>query len=312
MDKAVIEFDTKLPKLSKNQQQVLKLLVEAAKLISPIYLEQEIQLIKNGGIYPKGVSKKEIEKAIINDPLILSPFTAIEEVDGKLKATPYHIKYAQFLKPFSEKLNQASGITENKDFAKFLKLKAKALLDGSYEKPFEAWFKMKSYILDINIGPFEHNDDRLFFAKAPYQSWVGVVDFANSRKFSYYKDIVLGARRRALLPSERFENHKEVRGTVDDVVLFSGHMARTKFVGINMPANISWIEKYGSEVTLFKQVNDLRIKEQILPSFNKIFAPAFRKEFTQEDLTIGSISYVALHELAHNDLYYKNTLKNLE
>ena len=103
-----------------------------------------------------------------------------------------------------------------------------------------------------------------------------------------------------------------MRGTVDDVVLFSGHMARTKFVGINMPANISWIEKYGSEVTLFKQVNDLRIKEQILPSFNKIFAPAFRKEFTQEDLTIGSISYVALHELAHNDLYYKNTLKNLE
>lgn len=312
MDKAIIEFNPKLPKLTKTQYKVLKLLVEAGKLIAPIYIEQEKQLMQNGNYYPKGVSEKEIEKAAKKDPSILSPYTVVEKVNGQLTVIPYHIKYASFLKPISEKLTEASKLSENKDFAKFLILKAKALVDGSYEKPIAIWFKSKPYILDINIGPFEHNDDRLFFAKAPYQSWVGVVNVEGTRQLAYYKDIVLSARRKALLPNERFDNYKEVRATVDDIVLFSGHMAKTKFVGINMPVNIDWIEKYGSEVTIFNQVNDLRMKEQILPSYHKIFSPAFQKLFSEEDLRMGSIGYVALHELAHNDLYYKNAAKNLE
>lgn len=307
----LIEFKPKLPKLSDSEKAVLKLLVEAGKLIAPIYLEQENQLKINGNFYPKGVTKEEVEKAAKKDPSILSPYTVVEKVNGQLKAIPYHVKYANLLIPIADKLSEASKLTENKDFARFLRLKAKALLDGSYDEPVAAWFKMKPYVLDITIGPFEHNDDRLFFAKAPYQCWVGVINPERTKLLAYYKDIVLSARRNALLPEERFENYKAVRTKVDDVILFSGHMARTKFVGINMPVNIDWVAKYGSSVTLFNQVNDLRMKEQILPIFNKIFAAAFKKQFSEEDLRVGSISYVSLHELAHNDLYYKNAAKNL-
>src|SRR3989338_2777732 len=89
-------------------------------------------------------------------------------------------------------------------------------------------------------------------------------------------------------------------------------MARTKFVGVNMPMNLNWVEKYGSEVTLFNQVNNLRLKEQILPTFSKIFSSEFREGFSSKDLRIGNMSYVALHEFAHNDLYYKNAAKNLQ
>ena len=311
-DYPLIEFNPKLPKLTQYQRQVLKLLIEAGKLIAPIYLEQEKQLEKDGNFYPKGVSKKEVAEAAKKNPQILSPYTVVEKVNGKLIAIPYHIKYADLLKPIADKLNQASDITENKDFAKFLKLKAKALLDGTYEDPVAFWFKMKPYILDITIGPFEHHDDRLFFAKAPYQCWVGVINLGKTKKLNYYKDIVLSVRRKAIFPDERFENYKEVRAKIDDAVLLSGHIARTKFVGINMPMNFDWVEKYGSEVTLFNQINNLRMKEQILPMFNKIFVPAFKKGFSEEDLKIGSISYVALHEFAHNDLYYKNSAKNLQ
>ena len=311
-DYPLIEFNPKLPKLTQYQRQVLKLLIEAGKLIAPIYLEQEKQLEKDGNFYPKGVSKKEVAEAAKKNPQILSPYTVVEKVNGKLIAIPYHIKYADLLKPIADKLNQASDITENKDFAKFLKLKAKALLDGTYEDPVAFWFKMKPYILDITIGPFEHHDDRLFFAKAPYQCWVGVINLGTTKKLNYYKDIVLSVRRKAIFPDERFENYKEVRAKIDDAVLLSGHIARTKFVGINMPMNFDWVEKYGSEVTLFNQINNLRMKEQILPMFNKIFVPAFKKGFSEEDLKIGSISYVALHEFAHNDLYYKNSAKNLQ
>lgn len=311
-DKAIIKFNPKLPKLSKNEQQVLKKLVEAAELIAPIYLDQEEKIKKLSGFFHNKENKAVVEQAVRDNPEIRSPYTLVEKVNGKLITTLYHIKYEKLLKPIAEKLNEAAKLTENKQFAHFLKIKAEALLDGSYEKPVAAWFKMKPYILDITIGPFEHNDDRLFHAKAAYQAWVGVVNPEGTKSLAYYKDIVLSGRRKALLPNERFENYKEVRIKMDDVLIFSGHMARTKFVGINMPVNIDWVEKYGSSVTLFNQVNDLRMKEQILPSFNKIFAPAFKKLFNQEDLRVGSMSYVALHELAHNDLYYKNVAKNLQ
>jgi len=312
LDYPLIEFNPKLPSLTQKQKAVLKLLVEAGRLIVPVYLEQERQLMQDGNFYPKGVSKAEIDKAAKKDAEILSPYTVVEKINGQLKAIPYHIKYTPFLKPIADNLNEASRLTESKNFAKFLKLKAKALLDGNYEEAVAFWLKMKPYILDINIGPFVHHDDRLFFAKAPYQCWIGVIDGAGTKQLNYYKDIVLSGRRKALLPDERFESYKEVKAKIDDVVLLSGHMARTKFVGINMPMNFDWVGKYGSEVTLFNQINSLRMKEQILPTFNKIFVSAFKKGFSEEDLRIGSLNYVALHEFAHNDLYYKNAAKNLQ
>ncbi|MBI3103960.1 hypothetical protein HYZ05_03385 [Candidatus Daviesbacteria bacterium] len=301
----LILFNPKLPKLSKNEKAVLKLLVEAGKLIAPLYLVQEKQI-------NQGISKEKIEKAAKKDPDILSPYTVLESTDGKIISVPYHIKYAKFLKPIAEKLETASKLTENKQFARFLKLQAKALLDGSYEDAIVAWLKMKPYILDISIGPVEHFDDRLFFAKASYQSWIGVVNTEKTKRFNYYKQIILSTRREALVPDQRLENPNRVKVKIDDVIIFSGHMARTKFVGVNMPMNLSFVEKYGSEITLFPLVNELRINEQILPAFNKIFSVVFRKGFSKADLRKGNISYIALHELAHNYLYYKNAAKNLQ
>lgn len=311
-EQPLIKFNPKLPKLSKNEKQVLKILVEAAELIAPIYLEQENQVIQMSNFFHNRANKGQVERAIKKDPQILSPYTTVEKINGKLVSTPYHIKYANLLKPIIDKLNEASQITENKNFSKFLKLQAKALLEGTYEEAIAVWLKMKPYILDIAIGPVEHHDDRLFHAKASYQAWVGVVNSEKTKKLTFYKDIVLSARREALLPDEHVENYHEVRGKVDNVILFSGHMARTKFVGVNLPMNVKLVEKYGSEVTLFNEVNDLRLKEQILPTFNKIFSKAFRGGFSKEDLRVGNISYISLHELAHNDLYYKNAAKNLQ
>ncbi len=298
----LIEFNPKLPKLTKNEKDVLKLLVEAGRLIAPLYLEQEKQ------VRP---SKKEIEKAGKKDPNILSPHTVIEKVDGKIIAIPYHVKYEKFLKPIVDKLIEVSKLTHNKQFGRFLKLQAKALLDGSYEEATAASLQMKPYILDISIGPIEYFDDQLFFGKASYQCWVGVVLPERTERLSLYKDITLSTQRKALIPGERIENQNNVKAKVDDIVLLSGLMARTKFVGVNLPMNLKTVEKYGSEVTLFENVNDLRMQEQTLPIFNKIFSPEFRQGFSSEDLRRASLRYVALHEIAHNYLYYKNAFNNL-
>ncbi len=301
---AIIEFKPKLPKLSKNEKEVLKLLVEAARLIAPIFIDQE----KGAKV---AIDKEEIEKLGKKDPIFLSPFTVVEKVEERFVATPYHIKYQNLLKPIAEKLEQASKISDNKEFAKCLKIQSQALLDGSNEKATACWIKAKPYILDISIGPLSYFN-RLFEGKAVYQAWVGVLDIEGTKRLNNYKTIVFNASRRALVPYERLENSHNVKAKTIDEVILSGLMARSKFVGLNLPMEIEWVEKYGSEVTIFNQVNKLRIKEQIMPTFEKFFTPAFKEEFTKEDLSRASLRYVALHELAHNYLYYKHSSQNLQ
>lgn len=299
----LIKFNPKLPRLSEGEKKVLKLFVEAAELIAPLYLEQEKDA--------KKVSREEIEKAAKNDSSLLSPYTVIEKINGELLATPYHIRYAKFLEPIAEKLNTASNITLNSGFKKALKLQAKALLDGSYEEAVIAWLKMKPYILDISIGPLNHFDDRLFFAKASYYAWVGVIDIEGTKRLNNYKSVILTTRRKAILPKERIDVN-QVKARVVDVLAYAGLMARTKFTGINLPMDLKIVENYGTEIILFNQPNDVRMQEQIIPTFEKIFSPEFKKGFSREDLRRGYLRIVAMHEFAHSYLYYKHAEENLQ
>ncbi len=304
IEEVLIEFNPKLPRLSVSESKVLKFLVEAAKLISPIYLEQEKQA-------DSGLDRKAIEEAAKKDPTISSPYTVVEKVDGKLTAIPYHVKYAELLKPIAEKLEEAAKITDNKEFGRALKLQAKALLDGTYDQAIAAWLKMEPYILDISIGPLHHFDNQLSFSKSSYHAWVGVIETEGTDRLNNYKTITLSAIRKALVPKERIDPQK-IKAKVLNVLVFSGIMARTRFTGINLPIDVSLVEKYGAEVTLFNQPNDLRVKEQILPTFNKIFSKGFKQGFSEEDLSRGYQRCVALHELAHSYLYYRNAVKNLQ
>lgn len=301
----LVQFNPKLPRLSKSEKGVLKLLVEAGKLISPLYLEQEKQ---NNEVK---ISEQEFQKAIKKDPSLLSPFTYLEKEKGKIIGTAYHIKYEKFLVPIAQKLNKAAELTDNKEFGKVLKVQANALLSGHYNEAVIARLKMKEYILDISIGPLDHFGDQLVFGKAPYHAWVGVLDLEGTKRYNNYKTITLSSRRKALLPKERIDTDK-VKAQVLDVVLFSGLMARVKIAGISLPVGPRIVENYGTVATLFNQPNDLRIKEQILPTFNKIFSPAFREGYNKEDLRRGYLRTVALHELAHSYLHYKHAQENLK
>lgn len=308
-DKAIIRFNPKLPKLTANEKEVLKLLLEASESIAPIYLEQEKRF---ENFYSKLINRAEIEKAAKNNPAIYSAYTVVEKINGKIISTPYHIKYADLLRPIADKLNAAGKITTNKEFGEFLQLQAKSLINGNYDEATIAFLKMKPYILDISIGPVVHFSSRFPFRKAPYQAWVGVMDVERTKRFNDYKSIALGSFRKALNPKERIDHGRNVKAKVLDAILFSGLLARTKFVGIHLPTDVSLVAKYGSEITLFNQPNDSRVEEQIIPVFKEIFPIAFRKEYSDEDLKKGYLGAVALHELAHSNLHYKHAVENLQ
>lgn len=310
--KPLVEFNPKLPKLSSNEAKVLKLLVEAARLVVPIYELQENHKYAGANFYPKGVNKASIEKEAEKNPEILSPYTIVEKEAGKLIAIPYHIKYGKLLQPVSNKLLEAAKLTDNKEFGKRLEIQAKALLDGTYDEAAIAWMSMKPYILDINIGPVERYVDKLFFNKTSYQAWVGVMDSINSTRVNKYKEIILSSRRKVLMASEKVDYYDKVQTRVDNVVIFTGLIARAQFIGVNLPNNVTLMERYGSEITIFKEISDFRFKTYVLPSFEKIFSKEFKKLFTTADISDGHLYAVVLHELAHTFLRYRHSERNLE
>lgn len=310
-EEPIIIFDTKLPNLSVNERKVLDLLVEAAKLIVPVYKEQENRNLPGANFYPHDTTCEEIEKSAKKNLDILSPYTVVERKEGRLVAIPYHEKYAQLLKPVADKLVQAANVTENKEFAERLKVQAKALLDGSYEKAAISWMTMKRYILDINIGPVERYDDKLCFVKTAYQAWVGVIDQKDTERFDVYKEVILSTRRKVAMASENFDYYDKVQVRIDDILLFTGLIARTKFVGVNLPNDPALMEQYGSEITIFKQMHHTRFETALWPVFNEIFASEFKKQFTAHELELGSVYLTALHELAHTYLRYRDSEKRL-
>lgn len=312
MSKPLIMFNPTLPLLSKNESEVLELLVEAAKLIVPIYMIQENPTQPGANFYPEDVSKEEVERTAKQDPRILSPYTIVERVNTKLVAIPYHIKFEKLLKPVADKLMEAARLTNNKDFSKRLKVQAKTLLNGNYQEAGITWMKMKPYVLDINIGPVERYDDKLFFKKTSYQAWVGVMDESNTKRAIEYKNIILSSRRKSVMPSQKVDYYDKIQIRIDDTILFAGLMARMQFVGVNLPNDLTIMEKHGSEITIFKQANEYRFKHEVLPALNKLFSPSFKKLFSRSDIELGTLYSSVLHEIGHISLRYRQGEKRLQ
>lgn len=306
MKKPLVLFNPKLPKLSANGKKVLDLLIEAGKLVVPIYELQENSRFPGANFYPHGVSKKEVEEAAKTDPQILSPYTVVERKNGKLVAVPYHQKYAQLLKPVADKLLEAASITDNEDFSHRLKLQAKVLLDGCYEEAAIAWMTMKPYILDITIGPVERYDDKLFFTKTAYQAWVGVMDQEETARITEFKKIILSSQRKIMMPSEHVSFFDRVQARVDQTVLFSGLIAKFGFTGTNLPNEVDLMELYGSEITLFKPSLEQWFHKKHYPIFKKVFEKKFQQTYTSEGLMRGSLYNIMLHELAHSFMRYRD------
>ncbi len=311
MNKSIVEFDVKTSLLTANQKEVLELLKDSAKLIAGIYDQQTSVSGPGANFYPKGVSKEAIEKAAQNDQEILSPYTMVEKKGAKLVAIPYHIKFKKLLEPISEKLLEAAKITENKEFGERLEFQAKALLDGHYDEAQSYWMTMKPYTIDIVIGPIERYDDKLFFAKTSFQAWVGIIDEKETKKLQEYKEIILSARRKVLIASTKVDYYDKVQVRVDDALIFSGLIAKALFVGVNLPNDPMLMERYGSEITIFKQSNQIRF-DKILKVFRKIFSKGIQDTFSEEDLKEGSLYSTALHELAHTYLRYRDSEARLK
>lgn len=300
------DFDIAVQNLTSTEKRVLELLVEAAKLIAPIYAKQVNDKYLGANFYPADATKEEIEAQAKINPEILSPYTVVERKNGKLVPVPYHKKYREDLLPVAKLLKQAAEISDNRDFAHRLRLQADALLDGAYEAADIYWLTMSPYKIDIVIGPIERYDDKLTFTKCSYQAWVGVMDEEATKDAVNFKDFFVNVRRRALVPSEKVNFLDKLQVRVDDTVLFSGLIARYEFTSTNLPNDVNLMEKYGSEITIFRPSIDAKFKTEHFPIFHAVFEESFQEPYSVELMKQGSLRNSYLHEISHPLLRYRD------
>lgn len=309
----VVHFKVKDLDLTSKEKKILKLLIAAAESIAPIYEKQENLKYLGANFYPHDLTKEEILEAARNDPEILSPYTMVgRDIDGKLIAIPYHLKFRDELEKTAKLLREAAKLTDNKDFSHRLYLQADALLDGNYEVSDIYWITMKPYKIDIAIGPIDRLDDRLFFKKTSYEAWVGVMDDIKTEKAKIIQQSIYDVKRKCFAASKKADFLDKTKLRVDKTLIFSGLFARGMFTSNSLPVDPNLMEKYGIEITFFDTSLDVKFNNQHYPIFERVFEKNFQKEYTKELLREGSFRNVLLHEIGHSLLRYKDAEARLK
>ena len=260
---------------------------------------------EGANFYPKDMTKEEFEAADIKDKESIYNFVRRDE-NGKLYSIPYHKQFENELAQVSLLLIEASRLAEDEGLKKYLKLRAKALLDDNYQPSDLAWMDMKTNTLDIVIGPIETYEDQMFGNKAAHEGYVLIKDQEWSAKLarfaSFLPELQIG------LPVD--DAYKtETPGTDSDlnaydVVFYAGDCnSGSKTIAINLPND--------EEVQLQKGTRRLQLKNAMRAKFDKILVPISEvliDESQRQHITFDAFfANTMFHEVAHG-LGIKNTI----
>lgn len=281
-NKAILEFEVEkaiFNELAKDEKKIYPVLIKAAKIIGDIYLEQENNDLPGANFYPTNVSNEQIEKEAKKNPSILSPYTVVEKVSSRLVATPYHLKHKKQLQEVSDLLKQASKISQNKAFAKYLEITSGSLLTGDYRAMDKAWLSAKDSTLQFLAGPYERYLDRRFFKKMAYLSFVGIQDSYYTQKARDINHILLNSVGEK---PHRYISFSQIQMYTLHNVIFAGYNARSLISSQHIPSDDQTIKESGSRLIGFLSSMDLKFDKLLYPIFKSIFEKKFRASYTEE------------------------------
>jgi hypothetical protein len=254
------------------------------------------------GFYPEGLTREEFERWLADHPedreSFLAPYTLIRRDGARLVAIPYHEAYAEFVEPMADALRRAADLAENEGFARYLRLKADAVLSDEYFDADTAWIKMAGNKFDITIGPFEVYEDGLMNLKAAYEASVEIVDREESARLEIYKRHL--AELEANLPYDDRYKPKGAGLTAAFTIvrdIYRGGDIRVGYqpVAANLPNDPRVHSEVGTKKTFWKNFFEARVDRVILPISRELVAEDQVKYVTPQ----GFFDTVLLHEMAH-------------
>ena len=254
------------------------------------------------GFYPTDLTRDRVEQYVKEHPdqkaAIYDQFTIVRWHDGMLEAVPFHIAYRAFLEPAANALRAASKLSSDPAFAKFLQLRADALLSDDYFPSDLAWLELKNPKFDIIFAPYETYLDTLLGVKGSYGAAVLVRNERESKKLELFQKYVPEIQDALPLAAEdRPSKHGlETPMEVMDSPFRAGDLTHGyQAVADNLPNDPRVHERKGSKKLFFKNFMDARVNYVILPLARKLMEPEQAAKVSGEGYLLGTI----MHEICH-------------
>jgi hypothetical protein len=254
-------------------------------------------------LYPHDLTREQIEQYVQQHPAekaaIYSPYTVVErQKNGKLAAIPYRERYKQFLDPMARDLRDAAALSPDAAFAKFLRLRADALLSDDYYQSDLAWLDLKEPKIDVIFAPYETYLDDLLGIKTSYGASVLVRNEEESRKLAVYQQYVPAIQEALPIdPAAKPSKHGHLTPMeVMDAPYRAGDLRHGyQAVADNLPNDPRIHQEKGTKKIFFKNFMDARVTEVILPIAKLLMQPGQAEKASAE----GYMASTLLHEISH-------------
>jgi hypothetical protein len=254
------------------------------------------------GFFPWGMTTDEFNAYVTAHPnqktALYSPYTMVRRKGDLLEAVPYHVAFAQFLKPMAQDLRDAAALSDDPAFANFLRLRADALLTDDYYKSDIAWLDLKDPKFDVIFAPYEVYLDGLLGVKTSYGASVMIRNDAESKKVEVFQKYVPELQESLALPAADLpsKHGKQSPMEVVDGVYRAGDLLHGyQAVADNLPNDPRIHEEKGSKKMFWQNFMDARVNYIILPLAKQLM----RSDQAKMASTEGLMDFVILHEVSH-------------
>jgi hypothetical protein len=257
-------------------------------------------------LYPEGLTSAQIEAYVKAHPAekdaIYSPYTVLRWQNGKpgtkLEAIPYHVAYKQWLDPAAADLRAAADLSDDADFAAFLRMRADALLSDDYYPSDLKWLDLKSPKIDVIFAPYETYLDGVLGVKTSYEAAILIRNEPETAKLALYQKYVPDIQD-ALPLAAADKPSKRGQPTPMEVVdapfrtgdMLHGYQA----VADNLPNDPRVHATKGTKKIFFKNFMDARVSSVVLPLAQYVMPRAQASQASAE----GYLAAVVLHEISH-------------
>lgn len=343
-----VTLNADLTHLSDNQRKMIGLLIDASKIMDDLFWKQAFGEDKktflaritdpktrafadinygpwdrldgdkvflsgyspkaNGAqFYPSDMTKAEFEQKKIHDKEGLYSIVK-RDAQGNLSTVAYSEIYTDEINRAAAILEKAANFADDKEFANYLNIRAKALRTDEYQASDLAWMDMKNNPIDVVIGPIETYEDQLYGYRAAFESYVLIKDMSWSEKLAKYaaflpelqKDLPVPKKYKAEVPGSDADLNAY------DVVYYAGHSnAGSKTIAINLPNDEQVQLEKGTRRLQLKNAMRAKFDAIMLPIAETLIVPEQRKNVT----FTGFFANTMFHEVAHG-LGIKNTIND--
>ena len=254
------------------------------------------------GFYPQGLTREQVEQYVKAHPEkkseIYSSTTLVRWHGEQLEGLPYHIAYRAFLEPAAAALREAADLSADAAFAKFLRMRAEALLTDNYFASDLAWLELKDPKFDIIFAPYETYLDGLLGVKGSYGAAVLVRNAEETKRMAMFQQYVPEIQDSLpLAPEDRpSKRGLETPMEVMDAPFRAGDLTHGyQAVADNLPNDPRVHEEKGTKKIFFKNFMDARVNYVILPVARLVMRPEQAAQASGEGYLLGTI----LHEMSH-------------